>query len=212
MMLNKGDRVRVINKKRGALTGGQHTFLLSKGEHVVDEPVPGAVRLVGSNFAYSRDRFELVRPRFKTGDVVRCIHAGKYLSGVDYSDSLTAGKEYKVLSADRDCVWIIDDNGKRVGPYADRFELVLFPQDKALSPCGEETVSVSYEVRSQRLGLPLVIRKSMAEAEQFILLYADVGGAQDEFVITKVETVKRTTQVRRVKRVCKTEYKLEDVQ
>ncbi|MDN7595299.1 hypothetical protein QZM01_14695 [Burkholderia multivorans] len=207
---NKGDRVRVIRKEQGVLSDRAHKFLLSKNVHVVEEDT-GGVRLVGFNFGFNHDRFELVIQQFRQFDVVRCIDAGKRSFG-DYSTFLTEGKEYAVLGVSDGCLYITGDHGGPIAPHADRFMLVRPAQDKAVAPSSDETVSTNYEVRSQRLGLPLTVRKSMAEAEEFIRLYAGIGASPAEFVITKVETVKRTTQVRRVKRVCETVYKLEDVQ
>ncbi|QYW02314.1 hypothetical protein CPT_Paku_020 [Burkholderia phage Paku] len=150
--------------------------------------------------------------KFKKGDKVRCINSGTLLS-VSYEDDLTVGKTYEVIDADGfDCIWVLGDKGKKVGPMAERFELA--PAEPV-----DQNISTEFEIRWHRTketessvpmsGRVISRRATQQLAEDFITQNAG-NYAAGEFSITQVTVLKRVQQVRRVKRVPVTTYKLED--
>ena len=77
---------------------------------------------------YDVSRFELT-PKFKNGDLVKCINNKKF-AGVY---SITIGKTYKVIEVEDGYIKICNDS-KEVGFYtADRFELVEVKKSFSLS-------------------------------------------------------------------------------
>ncbi|EML1602152.1 hypothetical protein RVY52_006975 [Burkholderia cenocepacia] len=168
-------------------------------------------------------RFELLKaePKFKVGDKVRNLK--------DDWPELTIGKVYTIGR--------VRDNAKELGPDSGGFSIQLaelmerHPQHHRyethfeLVNCTEsgteQQISTEFEIRwhktpgklAQPIGVTdgrvLARRASQQLAEDFITQNAG-NYAAGEFSITQVTVLKRIQQVRRVKRVPVTTYKLED--
>ncbi|KVD50585.1 hypothetical protein [Burkholderia ubonensis] len=152
--------------------------------------------------------------QFKKGDKIRCINAEGW-------GGITKGNEYEVVGMSSGvCVHLLkDDDGRRSSkPFASRFELVAELNDNGEPQPDDQKISTEFEIRwhvsgSNPLGLTdgrvLSRRPTQQLAEEFIAQNAG-NYAAGEFSITQVTVLKRIQQVRRVKCVPVTTYKLED--
>jgi hypothetical protein len=163
---------------------------------------------------------------FKVGQTIIALreseqrnHNGDLCGG---KTSLTAGKQYEVLSCSGQYVDVINDLSNKEAFFTGRFtafEAPKTPRTKKAAPAetGQE-ISTEFEIRwhaprvsPSRLtsGRVLTRRLSQREAEEFI---THNGGnyADGEFSVTEVKVFKTIKEVRRVKRVTKTVHELVD--
>ncbi|MBY5581834.1 hypothetical protein [Rhizobium leguminosarum] len=124
----------------------------------------------------------MTAPKFKTGDVVKCINGGPY----QYSRQLTNGKHYEVkrghIDGGYDTVDFIDDQGVAASAFASRFILVPVTHAGVGFRDGDIVRCVNPGVYSLTKGRFYLVRNAYTSGtDKFVTVTDDTGATANAF-------------------------------